>query len=126
MKIRKVYLVLSTESARYQEKYFERPVKIEDNANVTVPDSFMIPSNNSYSFKFKFNKKCKSEKQTIIVKSARENWEKRACMRSQFDKLGIDADIYFLIGQAKFDRNSKHLDHRHHTFSISLAKSQTS
>ena len=102
-----VYLVLSTESARFEEKYTEEPGKVEDNFNIAIPASFMISSNNSFDFKFEFKKQCESEKQTIIVKSARANWEQRTYMRSQVKKLGIEADTYFLVGEEEFDEHLK-------------------
>ena len=105
MELKKVYLVLSTESARYEKKFTERPEKIDDNDKISIPDSFMMRTINSYNFEFMIAKKCRSRKQTIIVKSARGNWKQREILREQLQNLEIDADIYFLLGEAKFDQN---------------------
>ena len=106
--LKKVYLVLSTESARYEKKFTERPEKIDDNDKISIPDSFIKRTNNSFDFEFMIAKKCRSRKQTIIVKSARGNWEQRENLREQVQNLEIDADIYFLLGEAKFDQNEFH------------------
>ena len=99
----KVYLVLRTESARYEWSVVHRPKLVKDDFNITIPNSFMIPSNNSYNFTYSFNSECSSTKQTIIVKSARSNKKERETMRTQFASLQIQVDIYFMVGEVTFD-----------------------
>ena len=101
MKLSKVIRVLATNETTYETRDLQVLQAEVNHCEIKIPESFSHPVDNSFNFSHETTKACVSKDSTIIVKSARSNFERRESMRNQLKDINFHGDVFFIVGQER-------------------------
>ena len=101
LKLSKVVRVLVTNETTFETPFIQVLEAEVNHCEIDIPKSFWLPFNNTFNFTHEVKKTCESIDNTVIVKSARSNFERRELMRKQLKDINFHGDVFFIVGQQR-------------------------